>query len=92
VKASTLKEVLDYIVVVAKANFSGTGGFLKYTRIIGTNMVGQEDPLSCAIAYLRQFAKDKGIILTEDRIRKYAGIVKGNATYEKEMSEIAKKF
>jgi hypothetical protein len=51
---------------------TGTGGFLKYKRIISRNVLRQEELNSCAAACIRQLAKDKEINLTEKRIRKLA--------------------
>jgi Peptidase C39 family len=51
---------------------AGTGGGLKFLRIISRRMVRQEQPMSCAAACIRQYAKDKGIMLTEEEIRTIA--------------------
>ncbi len=48
---------------------TGTGGILKYSKIISREMYKQEEFMSCAAATIRQFAKEKGIILSESEIR-----------------------
>ncbi|MDH7447095.1 hypothetical protein [Aquimarina sp. 2201CG14-23] len=65
----------------------GTGGFLKYSKILSRKVFGQEDSLSCAIACIRQLAKDQKIVLTENQVRKFGEIIKGFPTYEGEMTK-----
>ena len=51
---------------------SGTGGFLKYKRVLSRDVFRQEELNSCAAACIRQIAKDNGIDLPEKRIRELA--------------------
>lgn len=52
---------------------TGTGGSLKYLEILSRNMVAQEHSMSCAAACIKQLAKDNGIDITEEAVRKLAG-------------------
>ncbi|GGB85088.1 hypothetical protein GCM10007424_26420 [Flavobacterium suaedae] len=70
----------------------GTGGFIEYLSVLSRNMFGQEDSLSCAVACIRQLAKDRNIIITEEKIRKFGNIVKGGPTYEKQMVAASEKI
>ena len=70
--------------------FVGSGGNLKYLKILSRNMVAQEHSMSCAAACIRQLAKDQGIEITEEAVRKLAGTTKQFGTYEKGMSYAAK--
>jgi hypothetical protein len=47
----------------------GSGGFLKYEKIISRNMVKQEELNSCVAACIKQLANDNKIDLTEEAIR-----------------------
>lgn len=71
---------------------TGTGGVLKYIEVLSRNMVAQEHNMSCAAACIRQLAKDNGIEMTESAIRKLAGTTEELGTYEKGMSDAAKKI
>lgn len=71
---------------------TGTGGILKYLEVLSRNMVAQEHNMSCAAACIRQLAKDNGIEMTESAIRKLAGTTEELGTYEKGMSDAAKKI
>ena len=59
------KRVADNIV----KNITGSGGFLKYEKIISRNMIEQEHAMSFAAACIRQLAKDNGIDITEQAVR-----------------------
>ena len=48
----------------------GSGGFLKYERIISRNMFKQEEWMSCAASCVKQIGKDLNIHLSESLIRK----------------------
>lgn len=51
----------------------GTGGSFKYiTKKASTRMVGQEQPMSCAAACIRQIAKENGVELSEKVARDVA--------------------
>jgi hypothetical protein len=51
----------------------GSGGNLKYLKVVSRNVIAQEEPMSCAAACIRQLAKDEGITKLEDAVRKAAG-------------------
>lgn len=48
---------------------TGTGGSLKYLRILSRNVLEQEHSMSCAAACIRQIAEDSGLVMTEKEIR-----------------------
>ncbi|WP_075343121.1 cysteine peptidase family C39 domain-containing protein [Tenacibaculum agarivorans] len=51
----------------------GSGGFLKYKKIISRKMIKQEHQMSCAAACITQLAEDNGIKITEKVVREFAG-------------------
>ncbi len=51
---------------------TGTGGFIKYKRIISRDVFKQEELNSCAAACIRQLAKENGKDLTEKLVRDLA--------------------
>ncbi len=55
-------------------------------------MVAQEHNMSCAAACIRQLARDNGIEMTEEAVRKLAGTTEELGTYEKGMSDAANKI
>jgi hypothetical protein len=55
---------------ITKASLVGSGGVLKYFKIISKKMIAQEHNMSCATACIRQVSKDKKIILNEKTIKK----------------------
>lgn len=71
-----LVEELGKLKVNAVLRDSGSGGFLKYTKVISRNMLMQEESMSCAAACIRQLAEDNGIKLTEVQVRIAAGTSK----------------
>ena len=71
---------------------TGTGGVLKYLEVLSRNMLAQEHSMSCAAACIRQLAKDNGIEMSEKVIRELAGTTEELGTYEKGMSNAAKKI
>ncbi|WP_379966989.1 cysteine peptidase family C39 domain-containing protein [Epilithonimonas sp. UC225_85] len=71
---------------------TGTGGVLKYLEVLSRDMLAQEHSMSCAAACIRQLAKDKGIEMSEAAIRKLAGTTEEMGTFEKGMSDAAKKI
>lgn len=52
---------------------AGTGGYFKYlTETPSLRMVGQDQPMSCAAACIRQMAKENGKTITEEVARRAA--------------------
>lgn len=91
-----LKEVFDSFEF-------GSGGFLKYKKVISRRMIKQEHQMSCAAACITQLAKDKGIKITEKVVREFAGttidtgtvntgIIKGMEKVFKSKDVVAKSF
>jgi predicted double-glycine peptidase len=60
---------------------SGTGGVLKYLKVLSRNVYAQEHNMSCAAACIRQLAKDKGIEITEETIRALARTTEETGTF-----------
>ena len=56
----------------AKVFKSGSGGFLKFKRVLSRNVFRQEEINSCAAACIRQLAKENDKILNEKVIRDLA--------------------
>lgn len=70
--AAKKEDVLKYLndlYEIGKLARSGSGGFLKYTKVTSRNMFKQEEWMSCAAACLRKYADDLGIKITESEIR-----------------------
>ena len=63
------KHLEEVAKVSKRINTVGSGGLLKYEKIISRNMVKQEHEMSCAAACLKQLSKDNGIELAEETIR-----------------------
>ena len=84
-KSGKADEVLDGI------NQIGSGGILKYFKIISRNMVSQEHSMSCAAACIRQLEKDYGIDLEEALIRELARTTKETGTFPDGILDALKK-
>ena len=61
---------MDEVLIPLKS--TGTGGALKYLKILSNKMFAQEQNMSCAAACIRQIAKDNGIDITEKAVRQIA--------------------
>ena len=68
-KDEDVLKYLNNLYEIGKLARSGSGGFLKYTKVLSRNMFKQEEWMSCAAACLRKYADDLGIKITESEIR-----------------------
>jgi len=84
------KKVVDDLVVQVLTK-TGSGGLLKFETIISRNMLKQEHEMSCAAACIKQLAKDNGIEITENTIRKISNTTIDTGTFPSGMIEGMKK-
>jgi hypothetical protein len=67
------KKVVNEVSEFTIKNFSGSGGFLKFKKIISRKIDKQEELMSCAAACVKQLIKDNGQEIPESIIRSLAG-------------------
>ena len=78
----SLQAAIKVLKASGKVLLTGSGGELKFLKILSRNMFKQEEAMSCAAACIRQFAKDRKITLTEAEVRELAKTSKTGTSHD----------